>query len=118
MEAIVGNERIEINVPEVVRMLDDVFHREITDNTGILVSHNDINAFVSNIIIVNNMKEIVAMEDLREGIAKCDAAKKRIEEKIKNGKVVYGIDTITEKFKYYVLGYYYVKEDVEGDKDE
>ena len=105
MEVIVGDERIEIDVAKIVCDIDSVMHDELTDKTGVTVDHDDIIKFVSGIIRENNVRELRLWRAIEQDIERSEKIKKENDDKIKRGKVVRGVNTFMEKFKYHMFGY-------------
>lgn len=100
---------IDIDIHDIVMALDDIFHREITNHTGVTVSHDAIRMFVLTIINENNKKILEFMQlekDVKDLIEKNE---KEFERKMKNGKTVDNLGGILNKFKYYYLNYILLK---------
>lgn len=109
MEFLTYTGKIDIDMHDIVMSLDDIFHREITDRTGVTVSHDDIRMFVLTIINENN-KKILDFRRLEKEVKDLiEKNEKEFERKIKNGKTVDNLGGILNKFKYYYLGYILVQ---------
>lgn len=112
MNIISGDNRVEIDVANIIRRMDDVIHDEITDKSGLVVSHDKIMVFITDIIREHNMKELRIWYEMEHDAERLENERKMINYKIKCGKVVYGVNTFMDKFKYRILGYVDV-----GEKD-
>ena len=120
MEILVGDSWIEIDVGKMTIEIDDVFHREISSKTGVVIGHNEIVRFIADFISERNKREldrqheIAVMDEQLENYSKLlkneEAAMLR---KIGKGKVVKDLNSFGNKIKYYWLGY--VLDDRVGD---
>ena len=115
MHIITGEKRVEVDVAKIMRTIDSALHDEITDKTGIVISHDTIIAAISETIRKHNQEELRFWYEVEQEEIRLGKEKKEIDAKIKKGEVVHGTDTFVEWFKYHILGYVYVGKD---DKDE
>lgn len=105
MNIITGEKRVEVDVAKIMRTIDSALHDEITDKTGIVISHDTIIAAISETIRKHNQEELRFWYDAEQEEIRLGKEKKVIDDKIKQGKVVNGTDTFMDLFKYHILGY-------------
>lgn len=96
---------VDIDVDDIVMRIDGIFHKTITDTTSITVSHDHIHEFVTRIILDSNatMMHRRNEERLLDGLIK--AKETEFHDKVDAKKIVKNLNGISNKFKFYVLGY-------------
>lgn len=105
MDIINGDNRIEIDMASVICGIDRVIHDEITDKSGLVVSHEKIIKFVTDIIIEHNHAELRLWYELERENEMLEKREKEIDSMIRRGKIVNGVNSFTDKVKYHILGY-------------
>ena len=96
---------IDIDMYDIIMKVDDIMHQEITNKTGITVSHHKIQGFVADIIRENNQKQLQLRrerQELSNDIKKFD---NMYDKKLKNGKIVKDLKGIKNIVKYYIFNY-------------
>jgi len=102
MQAINHNfENIEIDIDEIVSNIDTVFHEKLTKKTCMTVDHYKIYKFVIDEIKCHNTRQT----KIKIKIDKTIKMVKKLEELVDSCKTVCDLDSISNKFKFYVLGY-------------
>jgi hypothetical protein len=99
------NGEIDVDVNDLLMDIDHIFHRRITDECGITVSHRDIQKFIFDIINKSNKKQLELRrrdKELKNDIKRFD---KMYKEKIKDGKVVKDLKGIKNRIKFHILNY-------------
>ena len=99
------NVDVDIDVESIVMGIDRIFHETITDRTLITISHDRIYEFVTRIISDNNAAIIHQRNDdrlLDELIKRKEA---EFHDKLDAKKTVRNLNGISNKFKFYILGY-------------
>ena len=94
MEFLTDTDEIDIDVFGIIMSIDDIMHKEITDKTGITVSHRDIQKFIGGIVGENNREQ-----------RRRRRRNKELKDKIKNDKVIYELNNIKDIIRFYILGY-------------
>ena len=118
MHIITGEKRVEIDVAKITRTIDSALDDEITDKTGIVISHDTIIATISETIRKHNHEELRLWYAIEQEDIRLEKEKNEIADKVKSGKVVGGTDTFIEWFKYHVIGYVYVGEEDKNEKND
>jgi hypothetical protein len=104
------NGEIDVNVNDLLMDIDHIFHRRITDECGITVSHRDIQKFIFDIINKSNKEQLELRrfdKELKNDIKKFD---KIYREKIKAGKVVKDLNSIENIIKFYIFSYIIIRD--------
>ena len=105
MELLVGDKWTEIDVAKMTDEIDDVFHKEISSKTGVMIGHDEIVRFIACFIHDMNKLELARQHEMRvmdEQIKKEECA---IWCKIENEKSVKDLDSFGNIIKYYLFGY-------------
>ena len=112
MEILVGDEWIEIDVAKMTSEIDDVFHREISSKTGVIIGHDEIVRFIAGFIRDMNKLELARQHEMKVMDEQIENYSKRLKNeedatliKIEKGKTVKDLDSFGNMFKYYMLGY-------------
>lgn len=96
---------IDVDIHDVTMKIDGIFHDEITDKSGVTISHRGIIKFVVGLIQDNN-KDVM---EFRRKEKELDDLMQEFEDQfdatIKKGKVVEDLNGFWNKFKFYCLGY-------------
>ena len=106
----IENIDIDVDVHDLTMDIDMIFHREITNRTGITISHRDTQNFIIDIINKNNKRQLEIRKrdkELRDSAKKFD---KKYNNKIKQGKVVKDLNSIGNIIKYCIFGYIIVED--------
>jgi hypothetical protein len=110
MKFLTDTDEIDIDVFGIIMSIDDIMHKEITDKTGITVSHRDIQKFIGNIVGENNREQRrrrIEREKLFLATRKSNVV---YENKKSRGKVVKDLNSIGNKIKFYILGYIIIED--------
>jgi len=112
MKLLTENEDIDIiiDVEDIVMRIDAIFHETITDCTMLTVSHDDIFAFVIDIITISNVKILRIRNEEKQVSQLIEEEEIAFHNKLKAGKTVKNLSGIRNMFKYYVLGYILVND--------
>jgi len=94
-------ENVEIDIDEIVNNIDMVFHEKLTKKTCMTMDHYKIYRFVINEIKYHNTRQTKIKTKIDKSIKKV----KKIEKLVDSYKTVCDLDSISNKFKFYVLGY-------------
>jgi len=110
MELLTDTGTINIDIHEIIMDIDDIMHDKITDETGITVSHRDIQKFIVGVIINNNTKQRKARQQRKELAADIKKYDKMYKKKLEQGKTVEDLNGITNKIKYYIFNYALIRQ--------
>lgn len=112
MKLLTENKDIDIiiDVDDIVMRIDSIFNETITDCTMLTVSHDDIFAFVIDIITISNAKILRIRNEEKKISQLIEAEKVAFHNKVNAGKTVKNFDGISNKFKFYILGYILVND--------
>ena len=110
MELLTDADTVDIDVHEMIMDIDDIMHRKITDGTGIIVSHRDIQKFVVGIINDNNVKQRKSRQQRAKLAADIKEYDKMYNKKIAQGKVIGNRNGIINKIKYYLFNYALIRQ--------
>ena len=111
MEMLVGDKWVEIDVGKMTIEIDDVFHREISSKSGVVIGHNLIVRFITTFVNESNRRELEVQHEMKIEDERLKMREDEIISKIESGKVVSDLDSIGNKVKYYVFGYVFDGED-------
>ena len=120
MELLTYDDAVDIDVHELIMDIDDIMHRRITNGTGIIIPHNDIQKFVADLIRENNkMQHKLRNEqnklrneqnELEDEIKEFNRDfDKMYKKKINQGKVIENRNGISNKIKYYIFNYVLIR---------
>ena len=114
MEFLTDSDEVDIDTYNIATQIDDIMHREITDTTGITISHRDIQKFIVGIIMDNNRRQRRIQyeeEKIKKSMEKLDKKLDKIySDKIKKGKVIKDLNSIGNIIKYYILNYALIRQ--------
>lgn len=110
MEFLTDTDKVDIDAFDIIMAIDDVFHREITDKTGITVAHRDIQAFVSGIVRKNNRKQRKRRMECEKLLLAARKFNVVYENKKARGKVVKDLNGIGNKIKFYIFDYIIIED--------
>ena len=112
MKLLTENEDIDIiiDVEDIVMRIDAIFHETITDCTTLTVNHDDIFAFVIDIITTNNVEILRSRNEEKQVYQLIEEEEIALHNKLKAVKTVKNLSGIRNMFKYYVLGYIHVND--------
>ena len=105
MEMLVGDKWVEIDVGKMTIEIDDVFHREISSKSGVVIGHNLIVRFIATFVNENNRLELKEQYEMRMEEEHFKKVEDTMIRKIKSGKIVKNLDSIGNKIKFHVFGY-------------
>lgn len=95
----------EIDTEEMMHLIDDVWHKYITNYNGCTVSHDITRNFIRVIISEINKDIQLHRDELDKFDAKEKAESIEIAQRIECGQVVVSLDTWINRIKYKYAGY-------------
>jgi hypothetical protein len=107
MKALTTNEDIDvdIDIEDISMRIDAILHRRISDHTLVTINHERIYGFIIDIINHNNSVIMRIREDNRQIAELVKKEEERFHDKVDSKKIVKHLHGISNKFKFYVLGY-------------
>ena len=102
MRFLTDTDEIDIEIFSLVMDIDIIFHKNITDKTGITVSHRDIQNFIIDIIKKNNKRQLETRRRDKE-------FDEKYEKKIKQGKTITDLNSIKNIINYYIFNYVLIR---------
>ena len=97
----------EIDTEEMMHLIDDVWHKHITNYNGCTVSHDITRNFI-RVIISEINSDIQDKRDEWDKVVTAEKAElEEIELKVKRGLVVYSLSSYIDRIRFYLLEYVY-----------
>lgn len=107
MKALTTNEDIDvdIDIEDISMQIDVILHKQISKYTLVTINHERIYRFIIDIINHNNSVIMRIREDNRQIAELVKNEEERFRNRVDSGKTVKHLHGISNKFKFYVLGY-------------
>ena len=113
MRLLTDNEKVDvdIDIDGVEMAIDKILHEAITDRTSITITHERIREFVTRIILDSNATTLHQRNDDKRLDELIERKEAEFHDKLAAMKTVKDLNGISNKFKFYVLGYILIDKD-------